>query len=44
VTLEDVRDPITAQVLTKAGDEITEDVATEIQNAGGIERVEFAPC
>ncbi|MEP7272653.1 MAG: DNA-directed RNA polymerase subunit beta', partial [Acidobacteriota bacterium] len=39
VTLEDVRDPITAQILTKAGDEITEDVATEIQNAGGIERV-----
>jgi DNA-directed RNA polymerase subunit beta' len=39
VSLEDVRDPITGQILASAGDEITEDIATEIQNAGGIERV-----
>jgi DNA-directed RNA polymerase subunit beta' len=39
VALEDVRDPITGQVLAKASEEITEDIATEIQNAGGIERV-----
>jgi DNA-directed RNA polymerase subunit beta' len=39
VSLEDVKDPITGQVLVHASDEITEDIATEIQNAGGIERV-----
>jgi DNA-directed RNA polymerase subunit beta' len=39
VSLDDVKDPITGQVIAKAGDEITEDIATEIQNAGGIERV-----
>src|SRR5205823_4416896 len=39
VALEDVHDPITGQVLAKSSDEITEDIATEIQNAGGIERV-----
>lgn len=39
VALEDVRDPITSQLLAQANEEITEDIATEIQNAGGIERV-----
>ncbi|MCI0661572.1 MAG: DNA-directed RNA polymerase subunit beta', partial [Acidobacteria bacterium] len=39
VSLEDVRDPITGQVLARYNEEITEDIATEIQNAGGIERV-----
>src|SRR6185295_4683193 len=39
VALEDVRDPITGQILARSSDEITEDIATEIQNAGGIERV-----
>ncbi len=38
VALEDVKDPITGQVLSKASHEITEDLATEIQNAG-IQRV-----
>ncbi len=38
VTLEDVLDPITGEVLARVNTEITEDVATEIQNAG-IERV-----
>ncbi|HKX27529.1 MAG TPA: DNA-directed RNA polymerase subunit beta', partial [Blastocatellia bacterium] len=38
VSLEDVIDPITSEVLAKAGEEITEDIASEIQNAG-IERV-----
>ncbi len=37
--LEDVRDPITGQVIIKANSEITEDLANEIQSAGGIERV-----
>ncbi len=39
VALDDVRDPITGQMLAHASEEITEDIATEIQNAGGIERV-----
>lgn len=39
VALEDVIDPITGDVLVEAGQEITEDIAGEIQNAGGIERV-----
>jgi len=39
VALEEVRDPITGQVLARSNEEITEDTATEIQNAGGIERV-----
>ncbi|MBX3276804.1 MAG: DNA-directed RNA polymerase subunit beta' [Acidobacteria bacterium] len=39
VSLEEVRDPITGQVLVEANQEITEGIATEIQNAGGIERV-----
>jgi DNA-directed RNA polymerase subunit beta' len=38
VSLVDVHDPITGQVLAKANQEITEDLATEIQNAG-IEQV-----
>ncbi len=36
--LDDVLDPITGEVLARANDEISEDLATEIQNAG-IERV-----
>jgi DNA-directed RNA polymerase subunit beta' len=39
VALEDIRDPITGELLARANEEITEDIATEIQNAGGIERV-----
>ncbi|MBK9313326.1 MAG: DNA-directed RNA polymerase subunit beta' [Acidobacteria bacterium] len=39
VSLEDVRDPITGQILAHFNEEVTEDIATEIQNAGGIERV-----
>ena len=38
VSLEDVHDPITGQVLISASEEISEDIATEIQNAG-IQRV-----
>ncbi len=38
VTLEDVNDPITGQLLVSIGEEITEDIASEIQNAG-IQRV-----
>ena len=38
VALEDVLDPITGQVLATTSQEITEDIATEIQNAG-IERL-----
>src|SRR5918996_851502 len=38
VTLEDVLDPITGELLARVNTEVTEDVATEIQNAG-IERV-----
>jgi DNA-directed RNA polymerase subunit beta' len=37
--LEDVRDPITGQVIIHSNSEITEDLANEIQSAGGIERV-----
>jgi DNA-directed RNA polymerase subunit beta' len=39
VALEDVRDPITNAVIVKYNTEITEDLANEIQSAGGIERV-----
>jgi DNA-directed RNA polymerase subunit beta' len=39
VALEDVRDPITGEVIVKANEEITEDLAGQIQIAGGIERV-----
>jgi DNA-directed RNA polymerase subunit beta' len=38
VALEDVIDPVTGDVLIRANEQITEDIATEIQNAG-IERV-----
>ncbi|MBI4469507.1 MAG: DNA-directed RNA polymerase subunit beta' [Acidobacteria bacterium] len=41
VTLEDVVDPIDQRVIVKANDEITEDLANDIQNAGGIERVKI---
>ncbi|MCS6886065.1 MAG: DNA-directed RNA polymerase subunit beta' [Acidobacteriota bacterium] len=39
VALENVVDPVTGEILARAGEEITEDIAAEIQNAGGIERV-----
>jgi DNA-directed RNA polymerase subunit beta' len=39
VALEDVLDPITDEAIVEANQEITEDLATQIQNAGGIERV-----
>ncbi|MGH9759527.1 MAG: DNA-directed RNA polymerase subunit beta', partial [Blastocatellia bacterium] len=41
VALEDVRDPITNDVLVKGGEEITEDLAGMIQTAGGIDRVKI---
>jgi len=41
VALEDVRDPIDGHVIVSANQEITEDLANEIQNAGGIERVKI---
>jgi DNA-directed RNA polymerase subunit beta' len=39
VALVDVTDPITGEVLVPANEEITEDLAAQIQRAGGIERV-----
>src|SRR5215467_3119153 len=39
VALDDVRDPITGDILVEANEEITEDLAALIQQAGGIERV-----
>jgi DNA-directed RNA polymerase subunit beta' len=39
VALEDVRDPITAETIVHRGEEITEDLAGQIQSAGGIDRV-----
>ncbi len=39
VSLDDVRDPITGQVIINFNSEITEELANEIQSAGGIERV-----
>ncbi len=39
VSLEDVLDPVTGETIVKANHEITEDLAAEIQDAGGIERV-----
>jgi DNA-directed RNA polymerase subunit beta' len=39
VALEEVLDPITDEAIVEANEEITEDLATQIQNAGGIERV-----
>jgi DNA-directed RNA polymerase subunit beta' len=41
VTLDDVRDPITGDVIVEANEEITEDLASQIQLAGGIERVKI---
>jgi DNA-directed RNA polymerase subunit beta' len=41
VTLEDVRDPITGEVIVHGGEEITEDLASQIQSAGGIDRVKI---
>ncbi|MCS6804660.1 MAG: DNA-directed RNA polymerase subunit beta' [Acidobacteriota bacterium] len=41
VALEDVVDPIDGRVIVEANQEITEDLANEIQNAGGIERVKI---
>ncbi|HEV8483145.1 MAG TPA: DNA-directed RNA polymerase subunit beta' [Blastocatellia bacterium] len=39
VALDDVRDPISGEVLVESNEEITEDLAAQIQRAGGIERV-----
>jgi DNA-directed RNA polymerase subunit beta' len=39
VALEDVRDPVTGDVIVEENQEITEDLAGQIQRAGGIERV-----
>lgn len=39
VALEDVIDPVTGEVLAKTNEGIDEDIAAEIQNAGGIDRV-----
>ena len=39
VALEDVRDPITGEVIVESNEEVTEDLAGMIQAAGGIERV-----
>jgi DNA-directed RNA polymerase subunit beta' len=39
VALDDVRDPVTSDTLVEANQEITEDLAGQIQLAGGIERV-----
>jgi DNA-directed RNA polymerase subunit beta' len=39
VALVDVTDPITGEVLVPTNEEITEDLASQIQRAGGIERV-----
>jgi DNA-directed RNA polymerase subunit beta' len=39
VVLEDVHDPINGAIIVRANEEVTEDIANEIQSAGGIERV-----
>jgi DNA-directed RNA polymerase subunit beta' len=39
VSLEDVFDPVTSEIIVEANQEITEDLASQIQLAGGIERV-----
>jgi DNA-directed RNA polymerase subunit beta' len=39
VALVDITDPITGEILVPANEEITEDLASQIQRAGGIERV-----
>jgi DNA-directed RNA polymerase subunit beta' len=41
VALEDVIDPVTGETLAYSSEEITEDIANEIQNAGGIDRVKI---
>jgi DNA-directed RNA polymerase subunit beta' len=41
VALEDVRDPITGDVIVEGNEEINEDLAAQIQLAGGIERVKI---
>ncbi|PYP84867.1 MAG: DNA-directed RNA polymerase subunit beta' [Blastocatellia bacterium AA13] len=41
VALEDVRDPITNEIIVTGNEEITEDLAGKIQAAGGIERVKI---
>src|SRR5262249_37527143 len=41
VALEDVLDPITGEVIVNGGEEITEDLASQIQSAGGIDRVKI---
>jgi DNA-directed RNA polymerase subunit beta' len=39
VALVDITDPITGEVIVEANEEVTEDLASQIQRAGGIERV-----
>ncbi len=39
VALDEVRDPVTSEVIVEENNEITEDLAGQIQQAGGIERV-----
>ena len=39
VALVDISDPITGEIIVEANEEITEDLAAQIQLAGGIERV-----
>src|ERR1043166_9211430 len=39
VALVDITDPITGEVIVEANNEVTEDLASQIQRAGGIERV-----
>jgi DNA-directed RNA polymerase subunit beta' len=41
VVLENVVDPVEGRIIVKANQEVTEDLANEIQNAGGIERVKI---
>src|SRR5262249_12358913 len=41
VALEDVLDPSTGEVIVDGGEEITEDLASQIQSAGGIDRVKI---
>ncbi|HTG18115.1 MAG TPA: DNA-directed RNA polymerase subunit beta', partial [Blastocatellia bacterium] len=41
VALDDVRDPITGEAVVEGNEEITEDLAAQIQLAGGIERVKI---
>ncbi len=41
VSLDEVRDPITNQIIVNSNTEITEDLANEIQSAGGIDRVKI---